>query len=97
MLPPQQKEGESILEQKERARRPDPLKNMFTWKSPPQLIEENQLKGSDGTLLDALQNSVFGSDRQKELKWKKAVPPEFAVMQRQTQDPPNHKVLVLAF
>ena len=97
MLPPQGKEGKSILEQEKRARRPDPLKNIFMWKSPPQLIEEHQLKGLDGTLLDAFQNSVFGSDRQKELKWKKAVPPEFAVMQRQTQDLPNHKVLVLAF
>ena len=67
------------------------------WKSPPQLIKQHQLKGSDGTLLDALKNSVFGSDRQKQLKRKKAVPPEIAVMQRQTQDLPNHKVLVLAF
>ena len=97
MLPPKGEEGESILEQKERARRPDPLENIFMWKSPPQLIEQHQLKISDGTLLDALQNSAIGSDRQKQLKRKKAAPPEIAVMQRQTQDLPNHKVLVLAF
>ena len=97
MLPPQRKEEESILEQKERARRPEILNNNFMWKSPPQLIKQHQSKGSDGTLLDDLQKSVFDGERQKQLKWRQTSSPEITEMQRRTQDLPNHKVYVLVF
>lgn len=97
MLPPQRKEGESILEQKEKAKRPEILNNNFMWKSPPQLIKQHQVKGSDGTLLEDLQKSVFDSERQKHLKWRQTFSPEITEMQRRTQDLPSHKVYVLAF